>query len=247
MLVGSTYQRCVSCGWNMYKKIFGVVVLVLLLVGCKVEAEEKIAVFSWGDPIPTTYQTIYQSVDFTFEEEKPAGLNTAQVEKIKEVLKGKDVWLLAGDPSWSAAEMQTAAKLATEAGFLGLVLDCEPWVNEGWDKAAFTAAIKETTEKTDLPIMVCIPFWLDSQEIVDAADGIVVMLYLVGQENLAKPIIDECKKEGKSVMMALELQPPNGDVKKENTYNGDVEAAIKAWKPYQDRCGLALHYLQILK
>lgn len=175
------------------------------------------------------------------------GLNTAQVEKIKEVLKGKDVWLLAGDPSWSAAEMQTAAKLATEAEFSGLVLDCEPWVNEGWSKDEFDKAIRETTEKSSIPVMACIPFWLESQEIIDAADGVVVMMYLVGQENLAKPIIDKCKKEGKSVMMALELQPPNGDVKKENTYDGDVDAAIKAWKPYQDRCGLALHYLQILK
>lgn len=97
----------------------------------------------------------------------------AQVEKIKEVFKGKELWLLAGDPSWSAAEMQTAARLATEAGFRGLVLDSEPWVNEGWSKDEFAKAIRETTAKTDLPIMVCIPFWLESQEIVEAADGVM--------------------------------------------------------------------------
>lgn len=93
--------------------------------------------------------------------------------------------------------------------------------------------------------MVCIPFWLDSQEIVDAADGVVVMMYFVDHEDEIEKIL---KVAGDNpVMMALELQAPNGDAKKENTYNGDVDAAIKAWEPYQDRCGLALHYLQVLK
>lgn len=125
------------------------------------------------------------------------------------------------------------------------MLDCEPWVNESWDKAGFAAAIKETTEKSSIPVMVCIPFWLESQEIVDAADGVVVMMYFVGHEEEIEKTI---KLVGdKPVMMALELQPPNGDLKKENTYDGDIDAAIKAWEPYQDRCGLALHYLQILK
>lgn len=72
--------------------------MLVCLVGCgKAKAEEKIAVFSWGEPTPTSYPVIYQSVDFTFEEGKPAGLVEEQVERIKNVFKGKELWLLAGN------------------------------------------------------------------------------------------------------------------------------------------------------
>ena len=85
---------------------------------------------------------------------------------------------------------------------------------------AFELSILES----DLPIYVCMPFWLEEdvqEEIIQEADGVVVMNYSKGNER--KNIKEEmamADQYDKAILTAYELQPVGEyGLQEYNTYN----------------------------
>ena len=109
--------------------------------------------------------------------------------------------------------------------------------------------------ESDLPIYVCMPFWLDEElqeQIIKEVDGVVVMNYSKGNERLnIQKTIETAEKYGKVILTAYELQPVGEyGLEEYNTYNTDGLDAVE--KNYEEQfggtdVGIAFHNLNMMR
>ena len=109
--------------------------------------------------------------------------------------------------------------------------------------------------ESDLPIYVCMPFWLDEdvqEKIIQEVDGVVVMNYSKGNERLnIQKTIEMAEKCGKVILTAYELQPVGEyGLEEYNTYNTDGLDAVE--KNYEEQfggtdVGIAFHNLNMMR
>ena len=83
---------------------------------------------------------------------------------------GYNIYLLAGDPSWRADDMQKVVEEAEEKRADGVLFDIEG--------NYVTLASDLSILESDLPIYVCIPFWLDEdvqEKIIQETDTMSII------------------------------------------------------------------------
>lgn len=133
-----------------------------MLAGCSDKKEVKRAVFAWNG----------------VETEDRVILDKYQIDTIfmdinhYSSLSDYNIYVLAGDPSWRADDMQKVVDEAKGKRADGIIFDIE----NDYSLLASDLALLDSS----LPIYVCIPFWLDEDVqdgIIKEADGIVVMNY----------------------------------------------------------------------
>ena len=243
------------------------VVLTGLLIGCsetevaKVEKTEK----------PEKPTTMDRAV-FAWEGVDKDGLEIIEKYDINTVLldynHSKDIkklrsfntTILAGDSSWDADDLKKVVEEVAELKADGVVFDIES------DYAALASNLEEldveleneNTENTDIPVYVCIPFWLDTQaggevlleRIIKATDGMFVMNYYRSDEmSQVECEYSMAKVYGKQNWTIYELQPVGMyDLKDYNTYHNQGLAAVEEnyRKMFWDtEVGLAFHTLEM--
>ena len=109
--------------------------------------------------------------------------------------------------------------------------------------------------ESDLPIYVCMPFWLEEElqeQIIKEVDGVVVMNYSKGNERLnIQKAIETAEKYGKVILTAYELQPVGEyGLEEYNTYHDDGLDAVE--KNYEEQfggtdVGIAFHNLNMMR
>ena len=161
-------------------------------------------------------------------------------------IPGYNIYLLAGDPSWRVDDMEQVVEEAEEKRADGVLFDIEG--------NYVTLASDLSILESDLPIYVCMPFWLDEdvqEEIIQEADGVVVMNYSKGNERLnIQKTIEMAEKCGKVILTAYELQPVGEyGLEEYNTYNTDGLDAVE--KNYEEQfggtdVGIALYNLNMI-
>lgn len=109
--------------------------------------------------------------------------------------------------------------------------------------------------KSDLLIYVCMPLWLDEDvqdEIIQEADGVVVMNYSKGNERLnLQEEMAMAEQYKKAILTAYELQPVGEyGLEEYNTYNEDGLDAVE--KNYENQLSgtdvsIAFHNLNMMR
>lgn len=219
-------------------KRFLVLCMVLMLSGCvKEEKTVKRAVFAWNG----------------VETEDRVILDKYQIDTIfmdinhYSSLSDYNIYVLAGDPSWRADNMQKVVDEAEEKRADGVLFDIE----NDYSLLASDLALLDSS----LPIYVCIPFWLDEDiqdGIIKEADGVVAMNYSKGneRENIQKTI-EMADEYGKTILTAYELQPVGEyGLEDYNTYHEDGLQVVE--ENYQEQfsgteVGIAYHNLDMMR
>ena len=218
-------------------KRFLVLCKVLMLAGCSDKKEVKRAVFAWNG----------------VETEDRVILDKYQIDTIfmdinhYSSLSDYNIYVLAGDPSWRADDMQKVVDEAEEKRADGILFDIE----NDYTLLASDLSLLDS----HLPIYVCIPFWLDEDVqdgIIKESDGIVVMNYSKGNErqNIRKTI-EMADEYGKTILTAYELQPVGEyGLEDYNTYNEDGLQAVE--ENYKEQfsgtdVGIAFHNLNMMR
>ena len=219
-------------------KRFLVLCMVLMLSGCvKEEKTVKRAVFAWNG----------------VETEDRVILDKYQIDTIfmdinhYSSLSDYNIYVLAGDPSWRADNMQKVVDEAEEKRADGVLFDIE----NDYSLLASDLALLDSS----LPIYVCIPFWLDEDiqdGIIKEADGVVAMNYSKGneRENIQKTI-EMADEYGKTILTAYELQPVGEyGLEDYNTYHEDGLQAVE--ENYKEQfsgtdVGIAYHNLDMMR
>ena len=209
-----------------------------MLSGCvKEEKTVKRAVFAWNG----------------VETEDRVILDKYQIDTIfmdinhYSSLSDYNIYVLAGDPSWRADDMQKVVDEAEEKRADGILFDIE----NDYTLLASDLSLLDS----HLPIYVCIPFWLDEDVqdgIIKESDGIVVMNYSKGNErqNIRKTI-EMADEYGKTILTAYELQPVGEyGLEDYNTYNEDGLQAVE--ENYKEQfsgtdVGIAYHNLDMMR
>ena len=209
-----------------------------MLSGCvKEEKTVKRAVFAWNG----------------VETEDRVILDKYQIDTIfmdinhYSSLSDYNIYVLAGDPSWRADDMQKVVDEAEEKRADGILFDIE----NDYTLLASDLSLLDS----HLPIYVCIPFWLDEDVqdgIIKESDGIVVMNYSKGNErqNIRKTI-EMADEYGKTIPTAYELQPVGEyGLEDYNTYNEDGLQAVE--ENYKEQfsgtdVGIAYHNLDMMR
>ena len=220
------------------KRILVLCLVVLMLVGCaKEEKTVNRAVFSWEGVEEADEQLLENyRIDTIFMD-----INHYSS------IPGYNIYLLAGDPSWRVDDMEQVVEEAEEKRADGVLFDIEG--------NYVTLASNLSLLESDLPIYVCMPFWLDEdvqEKIIQEADGVVVMNYSKGNERLnIQKAIETAEKYGKVILTAYELQPVGEyGLEEYNTYNTDGLDAVK--KNYEEQfggtdVGIAFHNLNMMR
>lgn len=162
------------------------------------------------------------------------------------LIKDYEVAIVAGSPEWGVDEMKVAAEKAKDLKAAGIVFDIEG------DYATLADSLEHFS--SELPVYVCIPYWLDktlAERIIRASDGVLVMNYWRGSERAnMQTEIDLAKCYGKKIWSVYELQPPGTyGLKDSNTYYG---LGLKAIEENYRRefkgtdVGLAYHHLGVM-
>ncbi len=162
------------------------------------------------------------------------------------LIRDYEVALVAGSPEWGVQEMRTAAEKAIALKANGIVFDIEG------DYAKLADSLEHFS--SELPVYVCIPYWLDkalAERIIKASDGVLVMNYWRGSERQnMQTEIDIAKHYGKKIWSVYELQPPGAyGLKDMNTYYGLGLEAVKDnyRKEFKGTdVGLAYHHLGVM-
>lgn len=219
-------------------KRFLVLCLVLMLSGCvKEEKTVKRAVFAWNG----------------VETEDRVILDKYQIDTIfmdinhYSSLSDYNIYVLAGDPSWRADDMQKVVDEAKGKRADGIIFDIE----NDYSLLASDLALLDSS----LPIYVCIPFWLDEDVqdgIIKEADGIVVMNYSKGNERMnIEEEMAMADEYGKTILTAYELQPVGEyGLEEYNTYNKEGLQAVE--ENYQEQfsdtgVGIAFHNFDMMR
>ena len=87
-------------------------------------------------------------------------------------IPGYNIYLLAGDPYWRVDDIEQVVEEAEEKRADGVLFDIE----SDYETLASDLSLLES----DLPIYVCMPFWLEEElqeQIIKEVDGVVVMNY----------------------------------------------------------------------
>ena len=220
------------------KRILVLCLVVLMLVGCaKEEKTVKRAVFAWEG----------------VEEADKRLLENYRIDTIfmdinhYSSIPGYNIYLLAGDPSWRVDDMEQVVEEAEEKRADGVLFDIEG--------NYVTLASNLSLLESDLPIYVCMPFWLEEElqeQIIKEVDGVVVMNYSKGNERLnIQKTIEMAEKCGKVILTAYELQPVGEyGLEEYNTYNTDGLDAVE--KNYEEQfggtdVGIAFHNLNMMR
>lgn len=162
-------------------------------------------------------------------------------------IPGYNIYLLAGDPSWGLEDMEKGVEEAKEKKADGVIFDIEG----NYEALASNLSLLESA----LPIYVCIPFWLEEdvqEEIIQEADGVVVMNYSKGNEraNLEEEMA-MADQYDKAILTAYELQPVGEyGLGEYNTYNEDGLDAVE--ENYNEQfggtdVGIAFHNLNMMR
>ena len=220
------------------KRILVLCLVVLMMAGCaKEEKTVKRAVFAWEGVEEADEQLLENyRIDTIFMD-----INHYSS------IPGYNIYLLAGDPSWGVDDMQKVVEEAEEKGADGVLFDIEG--------NYVTLASDLSILESDLPIYVCMPFWLDEdiqEQIIKEVDGVVVMNYSKGNERLnIQKTIETAKKYGKVILTAYELQPVGEyGLEEYNTYHDDGLDAVE--KNYEEQfggtdVGIAFHNLNMMR
>ena len=209
-----------------------------MLVGCaKEEKTVKRAVFAWEGVEEADKQLLENyRIDTIF-------MDINHYSSIPRY----NIYLLAGDPSWGVDDMQKVVEIAEEKRADGVLFDIEG--------NYVTLASNLSLLESDLPIYVCMPFWLDEElqeQIIKEVDGVVVMNYSKGNERLnIQKTIEMAEKCGKVILTAYELQPVGEyGLEEYNTYHDDGLDAVE--KNYEEQfggtdVGIAFHNLNMMR
>ena len=211
--------------------------MVLMLAGCSDKKEVKRAVFAWNG----------------VETEDRVILDKYQIDTIfmdinhYSSLSDYNIYVLAGDPSWRADDMQKVVDEAEEKRADGILFDIEG----DYSLLASDLSLLDS----HLPIYVCIPFWLDEDVqdgIIKEADGIVVMNYSKGNERMnIQKTMEMADEYGKTILTAYELQPVGEyGLEEYNTYNKEGLQAVE--ENYKEQfsgtdVGIAYHNLDMMR
>ena len=162
-------------------------------------------------------------------------------------IPGYNIYLLAEDPSWEVDDMEQVVEEAEEKRADGVLFDIEG--------NYVTLASNLSLLESDLPIYVCMPFWLEEElqeQIIKEVDGVVVMNYSKGNERLnIQKTIEMAEKCGKVILTAYELQPVGEyGLEEYNTYHDDGLDAVE--KNYEEQfggtdVGIAFHNLNMMR
>lgn len=219
-------------------KRFLVLCMVLILSGyVKEEKTVKRAVFAWNG----------------VETEDIVILDKYQIDTIfmdinhYSSISNYNIFVLAGDSSWRADDMQKVVDEAKGKRADGIIFDIEN------DYSLLASDL--SLLNSHLPIYVCIPFWLDEDVqdgIIKEADGVVVMNYSKGNErqNIQKTI-EMADEYGKTILTAYELQPVGEyGLEDYNTYHEDGLQAVE--ENYKEQfsgtdVGIAFHNLDMMR
>ena len=208
-----------------------------MLAGCSDKKEVKRAVFAWNG----------------VETEDRVILDKYQIDTIfmdinhYSSLSDYNIYVLAGDPSWRADDMQKVVDEAEEKRADGILFDIEG----DYSLLASDLSLLDS----HLPIYVCIPFWLDEDVqdgIIKEADGIVVMNYSKGNERMnIQKTMEMADEYGKTILTAYELQPVGEyGLEEYNTYNKEGLQAVE--ENYKEQfsgtdVGIAYHNLDMMR
>lgn len=220
------------------KRILVLCLVVLMMAGCaKEEKTVKRAVFAWEGAEEADKQLLENyRIDTIFMD-----INHYSA------IPGYNIYLLAGDPSWGVDDIEQVVEEAEEKRADGVLFDIEG----DYETLASDLSLLES----DLPIYVCIPFWLEEElqeQIIKEVDGVVVMNYFKGNERLnIQKAIETAEKYGKVILTAYELQPVGEyGLEEYNTYNEDGLDAVE--KNYEEQfggtdVGIAFHNLNMMR
>ena len=220
------------------KRILVLCLVVLMLVGCaKEEKTVNRAVFAW-EGVEEADKRLLENyrIDTIFMD-----INHYLA------IPGYNIYLLAGDPSWRVDDMEQVVEEAEEKRADGVLFDIEG--------NYVTLASNLSLLESDLPIYVCMPFWLEEElqeQIIKEVDGVIVMNYSKGNERLnIQKTIEMAEKCGKVILTAYELQPVGEyGLEEYNTYNTDGLDAVE--KNYEEQfggtdVGIAFHNLNMMR
>ena len=220
------------------KRILVLCLVVLMMAGCaKEEKTVKRAVFAWEGVEEADEQLLENyRIDTIFMD-----INHYSA------IPGYNIYLLAGDTSWGVDDMQKVVEEAEEKRADGVLFDIE----DNYVTLASNLSLLES----NLPIYVCMPFWLEEElqeQIIKEVDGVVVMNYSKGNERLnIQKAIETAEKYGKVILTAYELQPVGEyGLEEYNTYHDDGLDAVE--KNYEEQfggtdVGIAFHNLNMMR
>ena len=220
------------------KRILVLCLVILMMAGCaKEEKTVKRAVFAWEGVEEADKQLLENyRIDTIFMD-----INHYSS------IPGYNIYLLAGDSSWRADDMQKVVEEAEKKRADGVLFDIEgDYVTLASDLSFLDSSI---------PIYVCMPFWLEEElqeQIIKAVDGVVVMNYSKGNEraNLEEEMA-MADQYDKAILTAYELQPVGEyGLQEYNTYNEDGLDAVE--KNYNEQfggtdVGIAFHNLNMMR
>ena len=220
------------------KRILVLWLVVLMMAGCaKEEKTVNRAVFAWEGVEEADEQLLENyRIDTIFMD-----INHYSA------ISGYNIYLLAGDPSGGVDDMQKVVEEAEEKRADGVLFDIE----DNYVTLASNLSLLES----NLPIYVCMPFWLEEElqeQIIKEVDGVVVMNYSKGNERLnIQKEIETAEKYGKVILTAYELQPVGEyGLEEYNTYHDDGLDAVE--KNYEEQfggtdVGIAFHNLNMMR
>ena len=220
------------------KRVLVLCLVVLMMAGCaKEEKTVKRAVFAWEGVEEADKQLLENyRIDTIFMD-----INHYSA------IPGYNIYLLAEDPSWEVDDMEQVVEEAEEKRADGVLFDIEG--------NYVTLASNLSLLESDLPIYVCMPFWLEEElqeQIIKEVDGVVVMNYSKGNERLnIQKTIEMAEKCGKVILTAYELQPVGEyGLEEYNTYHDDGLDAVE--KNYEEQfggtdVGIAFHNLNMMR
>ena len=220
------------------KRILVLCLVVLMMAGCaKEEKTVKRAVFAWEGVEEADEQLLENyRIDTIFMD-----INHYSS------IPGYNIYLLAGDPSWGLEDIEHVVEEAEEKRADGVLFDIEG--------NYVTLASDISLLESNLPIYVCMPFWLEEElqeQIIKEVDGVVVMNYSKGNERLnIQKAIETAEKYGKVILTAYELQPVGEyGLEEYNTYHDDGLDAVE--KNYEEQfggtdVGIAFHNLNMMR
>ena len=220
------------------KRVLVLCLVILMMAGCaKEEKTVKRAVFAWEGVEEADKQLLENyRIDTIFMD-----INHYSA------IPGYNIYLLAGDPSWRVDDMEQVVEEAEEKRADGVLFDIEG--------NYVTLASDISLLESNLPIYVCMPFWLEEElqeQIIKAVDGVVVMNYSKGNEraNLEEEMA-MADQYDKAILTAYELQPVGEyGLEEYNTYHDDGLDAVE--KNYENQftgtdVGIAFHNLNMMR
>ena len=220
------------------KRVLVLCLVILMMARCaKEEKTVKRAVFAWEGVEEADEQLLENyRIDTIFMD-----INHYSS------IPGYNIYLLAGDPFWGVDDMEQVVEEAEEKRADGVLF----YIEGNYVTLASDISLLES----NLPIYVCMPFWLEEElqeQIIKAVDGVVVMNYSKGNER--KNIKEEmamADQYDKAILTAYELQPVGEyGLQEYNTYNEDGLDAVE--KNYNEQfggtdVGIAFHNLNMTR